>query len=444
MFKNYLLLSLKVLKRKPFYTFISLFGISFTLMILMLVTSMGNAMLGSNKPMTDMHRMVFMPTVERFTPFYDTLTVVDSIVMTSGEMRYDTTYETNERGRMVTNGPGSFHFLDNNLRDLEDVESYSFINSNNHADTYLDGRKVSMSTYYVDADYFRVFDFNFLYGLPFGQAAIDEASKVIVMTDKAAKNYFGEASAAVIDREVEIGREKFRVVGIVARPLVENEATGGDVLLPYTTIDNKELASTTLGGGFLAVFKAVSPEKRTSVIDQLAFYADNFSMPPDQDFEKLGLDASTYLELFADRMVPGDSQNTDPSVWTVFGPIAVLLVLFLVLPLINLINLNISRVFERKSEIAVRKAFGADSKNILYQFVLENLVITFIGGLIGLILAFLIIQYVNANDLLGITRLAFSFKVFLYFLIVILLFGLVSGILPAYRMSRTNIGEALR
>lgn len=443
MFKNYLLLSLKVLKRKPFYTFISLFGISFTLMTLMLLTSLGDAMLGSNQPMSDLDRMVFLNNVERFTPFFDTVPVIDSVVLASGEMLYDTTYETQSAGRMINNSSGSYYFFDNNLRDIEKVTDYSFFNANGSTETYLDGRKVSLTTNYVDAAYFRVFDFDFLYGLPFGEEAVIQGDRVAVITDKAARSYFGDDSQAVVGKELTVGYERFRVVGLVAQPLAEHYAIRDDIMLPFTTIGEKELASTGMGGGFTAVFKARSSAERSSVIDQLDFYAESFKMPPDSEFERLALPGRTFLQDFA-MDVMDNLDEPDRAVWILFGPIAILLTLFIALPLLNLVNLNISRVFERKSEIAVRKAFGAGSKDILYQFILENIVLTFIGGLIGIGLAAVLIWYVNANDLLGVTRLAFSPKVFLYFLLLILLFGLLSGLLPAYRMSRTNIANSLR
>jgi putative ABC transport system permease protein len=165
-------------------------------------------------------------------------------------------------------------------------------------------------------------------------------------------------------------------------------------------------------------------------------------MPPEEDYQSIKLFPGTSTEVMASGLL--QTRDYDQAVLILFIPLLILLALFLALPLINLINLNISRVYERKSEIAVRKAFGADSKDILYQFIFENLVLTIIGGVIGLVFAYLVIQWVNTNDLIGIVRLAFSWKVFIYFIVVILLFGLLSGILPAFRMSRTNIGTALR
>jgi putative ABC transport system permease protein len=59
----------------------------------------------------------------------------------------------------------------------------------------------------------------------------------------------------------------------------------------------------------------------------------------------------------------------------------------MLLPTLNLVNVNITRIMERSSEIGVRKAFGASSRTLVYQFIVENLILTFLGGFIGMVLS---------------------------------------------------------
>ena len=56
----------------------------------------------------------------------------------------------------------------------------------------------------------------------------------------------------------------------------------------------------------------------------------------------------------------------------------------MLLPTVNLVNLNVSRMMERASEIGVRKAFGASSRTLVGQFVVENVALSLIGGAVGL------------------------------------------------------------
>ena len=99
---------------------------------------------------------------------------------------------------------------------------------------------------------------------------------------------------------------------------------------------------------------------------------------------------------------------------------------------------------ERSSEIGVRKAFGAHQGNILSQFIIENIIQTLLGGILGLGLALLLINVVNKGGHLGDVVLTLSPKFFLYSFLATLLFGVLSGLLPAYRMSKLQIVNALK
>lgn len=114
------------------------------------------------------------------------------------------------------------------------------------------------------------------------------------------------------------------------------------------------------------------------------------------------------------------------------------------LPTLNLINLNVSRIMERSSEIGVRKAFGATQSNILGQFIVENIVQTILGGLLGMGLAMIMIKMINDAGLLGDIILKVNYKFYVYSLIICLIFGLLSGLLPAYRMSKLHVVNALK
>ena len=442
MFKNYLLLSLKVLKRKPFYTFISLFGISFTLMILMLLTSLFDATLGDNQPLTHRDRMVMAPMVERIRMEPDTTRKIDTIKMDNGQMRYDTTLDITEEQTSNSNGPMGYKFITENLLPLEEAEYVGIFHDGSHIEGYLDGRKFTFNSYYVNDQYWDVMDFNFLYGSRMNAEDDKQANKVAVITDKSALTYFGEVSESLIGREMLLGKEIFRVRGIIARPLSDSPLFGGDIYLPSTTVDERALASEEIGGGFGAVCLVSSPDKREALKNEIDFLSENYDMSGDDFHNKLKVFNATFIEGYAQGIL--NEEDPKKAQRMLFIPIIALLLLFVALPLINLINLNISRVYERKSEIGVRKAFGANGGDILTQFVFENMILTLIGGIVGMLLAIALISYVNANDLLGITRLSYSLKVFVYFFIVIVVFGLLSGILPAYRMSRTNVADSLR
>ena len=99
---------------------------------------------------------------------------------------------------------------------------------------------------------------------------------------------------------------------------------------------------------------------------------------------------------------------------------------------------------ERSSEIGVRKAFGASSRTLIYQFIVENLILTFLGGLIGIVLSYFIIRIINSANLIDNVVLSLNMTVLLFAFLTCLIFGLLSGVYPAWRMSKLNVVNALK
>ena len=117
---------------------------------------------------------------------------------------------------------------------------------------------------------------------------------------------------------------------------------------------------------------------------------------------------------------------------------------FMLLPTVNLVNISVSRILERASEIGVRKAFGASSRTLVGQFLVENLVLTLVGGLVGFLLAVLVVDAINGSGLFPYARFTLNLRVFLYGLLLTLFFAVLSGVYPAWKMSRLHPVDALK
>ena len=99
---------------------------------------------------------------------------------------------------------------------------------------------------------------------------------------------------------------------------------------------------------------------------------------------------------------------------------------------------------ERSSEIGVRKAFGASSKTLVYQFIVENIILTLLGGLIGVVLSIIILKIINSENLIANLELSLNPTVLFIGLLICLVFGFLSGVYPAWRMSKLNVVTALK
>ena len=120
---------------------------------------------------------------------------------------------------------------------------------------------------------------------------------------------------------------------------------------------------------------------------------------------------------------------------------------------VGLMNIMLVSVTQRTREIGVEKALGARRRHIFFQFLAEALTITFIGGLLGIILAYVVALTVGRLTLYsamakhaeaGDIRLMINPVTLIVAVLILTAVGLVSGMVPAIRASRLDPIEALR
>ena len=113
---------------------------------------------------------------------------------------------------------------------------------------------------------------------------------------------------------------------------------------------------------------------------------------------------------------------------------------------IGIMNIMFVGVKERTREIGIRKAVGARRRMVLAQFLSEAAMLCLVAGSMGLLLAYVASLYVNSNVLTSDSAVHLRFTVGLIVsgLLISLLIGVVSGILPAWRASKMDPVEALR
>lgn len=229
---------------------------------------------------------------------------------------------------------------------------------------------------------------------------------------------------------------QYRITGVVKSAPITMLDSYADLFVPYT-VSKTDYRKKELSGNYAAILLAHSKSDLPKI--QLEYVNVVSKIKPDsKDFDVVQSSADGYLRSFI------TADNKSNGITIIITVIIVFVLFIMLLPALNLMNINVSRIMERSSEIGVRKAFGASSKTLVWQFIVENIILTLLGTVIALVLSLIIITVINNSDMIHNLRLSINFTVLLYSLLACLIFGLISGVFPAWRMSRLQVVTALK
>lgn len=416
MLKNYLKIAVKVLLRRKLFTLISLFGISFTTMILIIISAEVNSLIAPAAPEVNLNRTLFL----RFILF------------------------TYDKGMAM--GNPSYYFLDRYVRPLNTPEKISFYSSQNIIIyKYLQNKRAAVNLKYTDSNFWSIMKFEFVEGRPYLKSDVDNINYYAVISEKTSKGYFGNKSA--IGKPITLDDVTYRVAGVV-RDVNKGRASYADVWVPLTT--GKYDLKDPDYSGFEAMILAKDKDDFKKIQDEFYGKLKYVQSSDNSVLKKVTCPLKPYsdwleggrilgVRIFKDNYAPLENEN-----WLNFGnTIIVFMSFFILLPVLNLIYMNLTRISERASEISIRKSFGASSITLTGQFIIENLVLTALGGVTGFLMAIAGISILNNSEYFE-SGLKIDLTIGLYGLAFIFLFGLLSGVYPAYKMSRLNPVEGLR
>jgi putative ABC transport system permease protein len=420
MLRNYLKLAVKVLLRRKFFTAVSLFGISFTLVVLTVIVAIVDHMIAPLPPETRIERTLVLYQFQIFGP-------------------------EDRSGRFES----GYVLVDRYLRDLPGVERVSLVSSAREVSAYVGETPVIATVRRTDADYWKILDFTFLEGGPFTAADVENGSRVAVISEATRRRFFGAGPGA--GSTLLADGQTFRVVGVVPNVSRLSQVAFGDLWVPHTTEKAADYRTNLRASGYWGLFlahqRADFPRIREEMLSRLR--AVPVAAETQGRFDRIAAYPETPVETVA-RLYGGPlnevarREEGPPNYRRFFGVMAVLALLFMLLPTVNLVNLNVSRILERASEIGVRKAFGATRRTLVGQFVVENVVLTLVGGVIGLVLAYVVLSAISGSGLIPYAQFRLNLRVFLWGLGIAVFFGVLSGVYPAWRMSRLNPVEALK
>lgn len=438
---NYLKVALGVLARNKLYTGIALFAISFTLMSLMLMSAFLENELGENPPLTHRDDILIIDQINMQGWKRKEEIKIDSSRV-DGVMQYDTTRTSvpivgdSESQSMSSVG---YDFYRDHLSKLNNYEYISGFGAHGDFSIFLNGKKMNFNSSTADVNYWNIFDFQFVEGRPFTQQELDNQQALLIIKQQTARKIFGERSSYLGEKILSNG-VTYTISGVVADFNSSFSVINSEIWTPRSLMSESELNSFALFGNLTVAYKV----KDATMMHKLKQEFRNLeTQMNDTDlgrFDVVKLLEVSVLKHYAQGVVRKEEGSLETLSWIV----RIGILLFILIPTLNLINLNVTRIMERSAEIGVRKSFGATTWDLLIQFIFENVILTLIGGMIGFLLSLIAIYYINTSKILGSLHMEMNLKLFFIGLGITIIFGVLSGIIPAWKMSKTQIAKALK
>lgn len=357
----------------------------------------------------------------------------------------------------VNSGSGGAHpdVMRKLYQNLDGIEMMAFTcDWESNADVYVkDGEALSLLPMHVDQNFWKIYNFKFLEGKPFDEADCKSDAKKIVLTESASRRIFnGEAATG---REVMVDGTPFTVTGVVedVSPLLNT--TYANFYIPFTP----NTGSWDEGGLFgnsqvrLLAKEGVTGE---SLQEQVKSRYAMLQAEYGKDGYELIYHGQPYDAFTVADGLQGSNGTPDPERSRRISYI--IYSLLVLLPAINLSSMTRSRLRHRVSEIGVRRAFGAKKISIIGQLFGENLIITLVGGVIGLALSMIFVlmlsdMFFNYGGVfdqpleVALARptfeMLFTWKTFLVALIICFVLNVISATVPAWRASKVEPAIAI-
>ena len=309
----------------------------------------------------------------------------------------------------------------------------------------------------VDPAFFRIYTFRFLEGNPFTDSDLQSGIRTAVITDDLARRLFG-TTRGVVGQTFSLSYIPYRVCGVVRGGSYLTPQSYAQVYLPYSVDDNYRKSQTDrypYVGSFSLTFLVKDDDQARALQAEVKDVTRRLNQQHKGQWQMDLWEQPRTHALSVFQEYPAQ----DFDFWSKVRYFGLMLLVLLLVPALNLSGMIASRMESRLAEMGVRKSFGAGRGKLLGQVMWENLLLTLLGGVLGLLIAWLAI-YAGREWLFFLLddfaeavpqdanayvsgEMLFAPLVFLCAFVLCVLLNLLSALLPAWLSLRKPIIHSL-
>lgn len=275
--------------------------------------------------------------------------------------------------------------------------------------------------------YLRVRDWPLKAGRLFTESELRSGKAVCILGTSVQSELFGEQSS--LDATIRLQKLSCQVVGVLETKGQSTFGTDQDdlILIPIRTFQRRIAGNTDINSIYVSALEGVSTDKVKQSIEQLMRERRRISSSEDDDFHVNDMEELLSMMTSTTRVLT-----------ELLGAVAAV---SLLVGGIGIMNIMLVSVTERTREIGIRLAIGALEREVLLQFLVEAVVLSSLGGVVGIILAL-----AGSVALADLMRVPFVFNTGI--VVVSFLFsaavGVIFGYFPARKAAQLDPIEALR
>lgn len=423
MYKQYIKQALYQLKENKLLSFISIVGTALAIAMIMVMVITQRIELEDYTPEINRHRTLY---VKWMCTYWDD----DPSISSNGGMSIFTAKECFKE-----------------LSTPEVVCIYSPPNTGFLASA-PEGEFMKVDVLQTDEAFWTVFEFPFIDGKPYNLADCESGIAKAVIAESVARKLYGTVDA--VGRTISLNHSDYTVSAVVKDISKLASTAYAQVWIPYSTTNITDITWSNTMGVMRVAILARSSDDFQAIREETERLRLKFN-------EQHSEQTVTYRGQPDEQLVYNHRKwaNEEPDMKRVRVEYVMVIILLLLVPAINLSGMTLSRMRKRFPELGVRRSFGASRAGLLKQILAESMILTLIGGVVGLLLSYGAVFVLNdllfsnsSNSILGgnnavSAAMLMDPMIFVGTFLFCLVLNLLSSGVPAWRASRLNIVTAL-